>query len=117
MGKLVEIKTKPTSLSVKDFVNIIADEQKTKLDSLIILKLMEKATKESPQNVGRFNDWIWKYQVQKSLLREEKWIGSKLVFHRGKLNLSLHLINLQQHADALDKLGKHKTERRLSLYQ
>ena len=42
MGKLAEIKTKPSSLSAEDFINSLPDEQKRK-DSLIILKLMEKA--------------------------------------------------------------------------
>ena len=44
MGKLAEIKTKPTTVSVLDFINGIADEQK-RTDSLIVLKLMEKAMK------------------------------------------------------------------------
>jgi len=55
MGKLAEIKTKPTSFSVADFIDSLSDEQKR------------------------------------------------------KDNLSLHLIDMQRHADALKKLGKHKT--------
>jgi hypothetical protein len=51
MGKLVEIKTKQTSSSVEDFMNTIADEQKRK-DSQVILKMMEKATKEKPKMWG-----------------------------------------------------------------
>ncbi len=45
MGKLAEIKTKPTSSSVAGFIDSLPDEQKRK-DSLVIIKLMEKATKE-----------------------------------------------------------------------
>lgn len=107
MGKLVEIKTKPTSLSVKDFVNIIADEQKRK-DSLIILKLMEKATKESPKMWGGSMIGFGNIRYKSPATgREVDWF--KIGFSPRKANLSLHLINLQQHADALDKLGKHKT--------
>ncbi len=51
MGKLVEIKTKPTSSSVASFIDSISDEQKRN-DSNVILKLMEKATKEKPKMWG-----------------------------------------------------------------
>jgi len=107
MGKLAEIKTKPTSLSVKDFINSITDEQKRK-DSLIILKLMEKAMKEKPKMWGSsmigFGDVRYKSPASG---REVDWF--KIGFSPRKANLSLHLINLLQHADALNKLGKHKT--------
>ena len=107
MAKLAEIKTKPTSLSVKDFINSITDEQKRK-DSLIILKLMEKAMKEKPKMWGSsmigFGDVRYKSPASG---REVDWF--KIGFSPRKANLSLHLINLLQHADALNKLGKHKT--------
>ena len=107
MAKLAEIKTKPTSLSVKDFINNITDEQKRK-DSLIILKLMEKAMKEKPKMWGSsmigFGDVRYKSAATG---REVDWF--KIGFSPRKANLSLHLINLLQHADALNKLGKHKT--------
>jgi hypothetical protein len=107
MGKLVEIKTKPTSLSVEDFINSITDEQKQK-DSLIILKLMEKAMKEKPKMWGSsmigFGDVRYKSPATG---REVDWF--KIGFSPRKGNLSLHLIDIQRHADALKKLGKHKT--------
>lgn len=107
MGKLVEIKTKPTSLSVKDFINGITDEQKRK-DSLIILKLMEKAMKEKPKMWGSsmigFGDVRYKSPATG---REVDWF--KIGFSPRKANLSLHLLDIQRHADALKKLGKHKT--------
>lgn len=107
MGKLADIKTKPTSSSVEDFINKITDEQKRK-DSYVILKLMGKATKEKPKMWGSsmvgFGDV--RYKSPKTG-REVDWF--KIGFSPRKTNLSLHLINLQRHADALDKLGKHKT--------
>lgn len=108
MGKLVEIKTKPTSLSVKDFIDSIADEQKRK-DSLIILKMMEKATKEKPKMWGSsmigFGDVRYKSPATG---REVDWF--KIGFSPRKANISLHLVlDLKQHADALSKIGKHKT--------
>jgi hypothetical protein len=43
---MAEIKTKPTSASVEDFINTIKDEQKRK-DSFVLLEMMKKATGES----------------------------------------------------------------------
>lgn len=106
MGKLAEIKTKATSSSVEDFINSIADEQKRK-DSFVILKMMEKAMKEKSKMWGSsmigFGDVRYKSPASG---REVDWF--KIGFSPRKANLSLHLINLQQHTDALTKLGKHK---------
>ncbi len=107
MGKLAEIKTKPTSTSVESFIDNIPDEQKRK-DSQVILKMMEKATKEKPKMWGSsmigFGDVRYKSPTTG---REVDWF--KIGFSPRKANLSLHLINLQLHADALSKLGKRKT--------
>ena len=107
MGKLAEIKTKPTSLSVNDFINGITDEQKRK-DSSIILELMEKAMKEKPRMWGNsmigFGDVRYKSPATG---REVDWF--KIGFSPRKANLSLHLVDLQRHAGSLKKLGKHKT--------
>ena len=107
MGKLASIKTKPTASSVADFIAGIADEQKRK-DSQAIIAMMEKATKEKPKMWGSsmigFGDKRYKSPATG---REVDWF--KMGFSPRKANLSLHLINLQQHAEALKKLGKHKT--------
>jgi len=107
MGKLAENKTKPTSVSVDSFIGSISDEQKRK-DSRIIIGLMEKAMKEKPKMWGNsmigFGDVRYKSPATG---READWF--KIGFSPRKANLSLHLINIQQHADALNKLGKHKT--------
>lgn len=107
MGKLAEIKTKPTSTDVAGFIDSISDEQKRK-DSHVILKLMEKATKEKPKMWGSsmigFGDVRYKSPATG---REVDWF--KIGFSPRKANISLHLIDLQRHADALKILGKHKT--------
>ncbi len=107
MGKLAVIKTKPTSLSVEDFINGIADEQKRK-DSFVILTMMEKAMKKKPKMWGTsmigFGDVRYKSPATG---REVDWF--KIGFSPRKANLSLHLMNMQLHAEALVKLGKHKT--------
>jgi len=107
MGKLVQIKTKPTALSVNDFIEGITDEQKRK-DSHTILKLMEKAMKEKPKMWGSsmigFGDVRYKSPTTG---REVDWF--KIGFSPRKANLSLHLMDLKRHADAFTKLGKFKT--------
>ncbi|MEP7377179.1 MAG: DUF1801 domain-containing protein [Chitinophagaceae bacterium] len=107
MGKLAEIKTKQTSSSVAVFINNISDEQKRK-DTRIILELMEKAMKEKPKMWGSSMIGFGKLRYKSpSSGREVEWF--KIGFSPRKANLSLHLIDLQRHAEALKKLGKHKT--------
>ena len=107
MGKLAQIKTKPNSTSVESFINNIPDEQKRK-DSQLILKLMEKATKEKPKMWGSSMIGFGNVRYKSPATgREVDWF--KIGFSPRKANLSLHLIDLQRHADALKKLGKHKT--------
>ena len=107
MGKLAEIKTKQTSSSVTDFIDSIPDEQKRK-DSYVILKFMEKATQEKPKMWGSSMIGFGNVRYKSPATgREVDWF--KIGFSPRKANLSLHLINLQMHADALKKLGKYKT--------
>lgn len=108
MGKLAEIKTKETNSSVEDFINGVKDEQMRK-DSLLLLKLMQKVSKEKPKIWGSsiigFGNKRYKSPTTG---REVDWI--KIGFSPRKANLSLHLVlNLQAHAALLKKLGKHKT--------
>ena len=108
MGKLAEIKTKPTSLSVAGFIDSITDEQKRK-DSYVVLNLMEKATKEKPKMWGSsiigFGNVRYKSPATG---REVDWF--KIGFSPRKANLTLYLLGtIQKEADAIKKLGKHKT--------
>jgi hypothetical protein len=107
MGKLAVIKTKPTSSSVEDFLNSITDEQKRK-DSQAIVAMMEKAMKEKPKMWGSSMIGFGNVRYKSPATgREVDWF--KIGFSPRKANLSLHLIDLQRHADSLTKLGKHKT--------
>ena len=107
MGKLAEIKTKQTESSVAGFIDSIPDEQKRK-DSQVILSLMEKATKEKPKMWGSSMIGFGNVRYKSPATgREVEWF--KIGFSPRKANFSLHLIDLQRHTDALNKLGKHKT--------
>jgi hypothetical protein len=106
-SKLVEIKTKPTSLSVEDFINSIKDEQKRK-DSFVLLKMMKKATGEKPvlwsNSIIGFGTKRYKSPATG---REVDWL--RIGFAPRKANLTVYLISLRGHETALKKLGKHKT--------
>ena len=69
---------------------------------------MEKAMKEKPKMWGSsmIGFGFVRYKSPTSG-REVDWF--KIGFSPRKANLSLHLIDLKRHADALKKLGKHKT--------
>ena len=107
MGKLAVIKTKETTSSVKDFIDAIQDEEKGK-DSLLLIELLQKATKEKPKMWGSsiigFGNKRYKSPATG---REVDWF--KIGFSPRKANLTIYLIDMQQHAAALKKLGKHKT--------
>ena len=108
MGKLAEIKTKQTDLSVEDFINSVKDEAKRK-DSLIILKMMQKASKEKPKMWGNsmIGFGIKRYKSP-ATGREVDWF--KIGFSPRKANLTLYLtMNIKQFTAELKKLGKHKT--------
>jgi hypothetical protein len=108
MSKLAVIKTKETDSSVEDFINSVKDEGKRK-DSLILLKLMQKASKEKPKMWGSsmigFGKKIYKSPATG---REVEWF--KIGFSPRKANFSLHLVlDIKKYAADLKKLGKHKT--------
>lgn len=104
---MAEIKTKPTSASVESFINSVKDEQKRK-DSFVILEMMKKASKEEPKIWGSsligFGNIKYKSPATG---REVDWM--RIGFSPRKANLSFYLMDIQVHAVALKKLGKHKT--------
>lgn len=104
--KLAVIKTKPTATSVEEFINNIPDEQRQK-DSLVLFRMMKDATGVEPviwsnSTIGFGNK---RYKSPTSG-REVDWylVG----FSPRKANLTVYLIDLQRHAEALKTLGKHK---------
>ena len=107
MGKLAKIKTTQNSTSVSDFINGVETEQKQK-DSTILLKLMQKISKEEPKMWGSSLIGFGKLRYKSPTSgREVEWF--KIGFSPRKANLSIYLLDLQFHADSLKRLGKHKT--------
>ena len=107
-SKLAEIKTKPTSASVEDFINQVKNEQKRK-DSFVLLEMMKEATGEEPVLWGSaiigFGNRRYKSPTTG---REVDWL--LMGFSPRKASLSVYLLGgIKDHADALKKLGKYKT--------
>ncbi len=108
MGKLAEIKTKQNTSSIEEFISKVPDEQKRK-DSLVLLKLMQKASNEEPKMWGSSMIGFGTLRYKSpSTGREVDWF--KIGFSPRKANLSLHLVlDMKAQAATLEKLGKHKT--------
>ena len=108
MGKVAEIKTKVNEASVDDFISKIKDEQQRK-DTAVVVNMMKKATKEKPKmwGVSMIGFGEMRYKSERSG-REVDWF--KIGCSPRKGNISLHLaLDVSKYADALKKLGKHKT--------
>jgi hypothetical protein len=108
MGKLVQIKTKPSDSNVVEFINSITDEQKRE-DSLVLLSIMEKRTKEKPRLWGSSIIGFGSHRYRSPATgREVDWF--KIGFSPRKSSLSLHLlVDFKKQSALLQKLGKHKT--------
>ena len=107
-SKLAEIKTKPTSANVEEFINNVKDEQKRK-DSFVLLEMMKTATGEEPvlwgSSIIGFGNKRYK---SPNTGREVDWL--RIGFSPRKANLSLYVsVGIKEHAAALKKLGEHKT--------
>ena len=106
-SKLADNKTKPTSMSVEDFLNSITPEQKRE-DSFVLLDMMKKASKEEPV---LWSNSIVGFGIKRhkspTTGREADWM--RIGFAPRKANISLYFgINVDAHAAALEKLGKFK---------
>jgi hypothetical protein len=107
-SKLADIKTKPTTSSVVDFLGNVQDEQKRK-DCFILLEMMKKTSGEEPllwsNSIIGFG--IKRYKSP-TTGREVDWL--RIGFSPRKANLALYLSsNIQRYAATLVKLGKYKT--------
>lgn len=108
-SKLAEIKTKPTSVSVTDFINAIDDKQKRE-DSFELVEMMKKASGEEPvlwggSIIGFGNK---RYKSERSG-REVDWF--LIGFSPRKAKFSLYIMmDAEVRKNALEKLGKYKTD-------
>jgi hypothetical protein len=105
-SKVAEIKTKPTAVSVRDFIDALPTEQKRQ-DSLVLLDMMQEASGETPvlwsNSIIGFG--LKRYESPTSG-RQVDWF--LIGFAPRKANLTVYLIDLKKHEVALPKLGKYK---------
>jgi len=104
-----ELKTKLNNKSVLKFINSVKDEKKRR-DSLAILNMMKKITKEEPKMWGDsiigFGSCHYKYASG----REGDWFLTG--FSPRKQNFSLYIMSgFKEYGELLKKLGKHKTSK------
>ncbi len=102
-----ENKTKPTELSVTDFINSIEDETKRN-DCIYVLKLMQEITRSEPKMWGTsmvgFGNYHYKYDSghEGDMFRAG--------FSPRKTALTLYIMaGFSRYDELLDKLGKYKT--------
>lgn len=106
---MAEIKTKPTTASVADFISSLPDEQQ-RADSRTLLDLMQKATGEEPKMWGASLIGFGQVRLKSPTSgREVDWL--RVGFAPRKTALSVYLSGdiQHQHGEALTRLGKHKT--------
>ncbi len=104
---MAELKTKPTKVSVADFINTIEEEQKRK-DCFAIVKMMEKVTKEKPKMWGTSIIGFCDVHLKYSSGRELDWF--QIGFSPRKQNITLYICGaVQEQSTLLKQLGKHKT--------
>lgn len=103
-----EIKTKATNQNVREYLNTIEPEEKRR-DSIELLEIMEKITKEMAVLWGTSIVGFGKYHYKSERSKQEgDWplIG----FSPRKENLTIYMMNgFSDYQDLLARLGKHKT--------
>lgn len=107
-SKLAEIKTKPTTTSVANYLNTIPEEQKRK-DSFDIVEMMKKASGEDAVLWGNsiigFGNKRYKSPTSG---REVDWF--LIGFAPRKANITLYLsVAMNEHGNSLEHFGKYKT--------
>lgn len=106
-GKLVEIKTKESTVSVDAFIETLTDEQQRD-DSYKLAALMQKQSKLEPKMWGSSIIGFGNKRFKSPKTgREVEWFKMGFSPRKGKLALYL-LLNLQNYENELSVLGKHK---------
>lgn len=105
--RMAEQKTKPTAVSVKDYIAEIDDVVKRN-DALTLVKLMQEATNEKPRMWGPSIIGFGKVHYKYASGHEGD--TARIGFSPRKAAISLYLTcDAKGLAPYLEKLGKHKT--------
>jgi hypothetical protein len=105
---MTELKTKLTTQKPTDFIKAVESDQKRE-DSLVLLKMFEKATGEKPAMWGTSIVGFGSYHYE-SERSSQKGDWPLVGFSPRKANLTLYVMGgLKSEGALLKKLGKHKT--------
>jgi len=104
---MAELKTKPTTASVSDFLETVDDEERRR-DCLAVVKIMQKATGANPKMWGPsivgFGDHHYRYASG----RELDWFLTG--FSPRKKDLTLYIMpGFERYEELMSSLGKYKT--------
>jgi len=104
---MAELKTQPTTESVRDFIDGIADDTKRR-DCRAVMKIMKKVTKARPKMWGSSIVGYGKYQYKYASGREGEWFTAG--FSPRAQSLTLYIMSgFREYAGLMKKLGKHTT--------
>jgi hypothetical protein len=106
---MAELKTRPTTVDVDDFIDTVADEGRRD-DCRALVTMMKEATKAEPTMWGSSIIGFGRYRYKYASGHEGEWpiIG----FSPRKNDLTLYLMQgFEQHEELMQRLGKHKTSK------
>ncbi len=106
---MAELKTRPSSFPLSNFLETIESEQKRK-DSFQLLEIMHRVTGFEPKMWGNSMIGFGTYHYKYASGREGDWFLTG--FSPRKQNLAIYLMsceNDQNLSEHFRKLGKHKT--------
>ena len=102
---MAEMKTKPTTENVKDFLNKISDEER-RADCFQVAQIMEELTGEKPKMWGPSIVGFGSYHYKYDSGREGDWLMTG--FSPRKKDLTLYLMmGFEKRGELMEKLGKH----------
>jgi hypothetical protein len=104
---MAELKTKPTKVSVEDFLNQISDEERRN-DCFAVAKIMEEITGSKPVMWGPSIVGFGTYHYKYASGREGDWPVTG--FSPRKKDLTLYIMmGFDKVPDLMKQLGKHST--------
>jgi len=102
-----ELKTKPTLMEPKTFIDGLSDEKKRN-DADALLTIMSDITQQKPTMWGDSLIGFGQYKYQYASGRKGEWF--RVGFSPRKQNITLYIMNgFSQYQHLLERLGKHKT--------
>lgn len=104
---MAELKTKPTTKSVTEFISSIEDEQKRK-DCRTVMKIMKEVTGKRPKMWGAGMVGYGSYHYKYASGREGDWFVSGFAPRKGDLTLYI-MAGFGRYDVLMKKLGEHKT--------